>query len=181
MHPKEDRRQKTGTGRLTHFHFPDSELIVGESLADNPRVNQLIADPSYRAYLLYPADRAIELPAPDQAGPGIADLGTKRLLIFLLDATWDCAKKMYLLSPNLRALPTIKLRPRHPSRWLFKRQPGPLCLSTLEATHELLLGLEEAGLESYPDKTQLLRLFQAMQDFQVGAAATRPKRPGRPS
>ena len=61
--------------------------------------------------------------------------------------------------------------PREPSRWVIKKQPGPLCLSTIETVHELLLALEEAELERYPDKERLLAAFMAMQAYPVDRAA----------
>ena len=44
-------------------------------------------------------------------------------------------------------------------------------LSTLKATHELLLALERAGLDRYALPEQLLGLFQRMQDFQLRCAS----------
>jgi hypothetical protein len=61
--------------------------------------------------------------------------------------------------------------PRAPSRFVIKQQPHSGCLSTLEATHELLLALEGAGLDRYPFPDQLLSLFDRMQDFQLRCAA----------
>jgi hypothetical protein len=72
--------------------------------------------------------------------------------------------------------------PEAPSRYVIKQQPHPGCLSTLEATHELLLALERAGLDRYPDRNQLLDVFHRMQDFQLRCAAdtTRPGYRRRP-
>ena len=64
-------------------------------------------------------------------------------------------------------LPRLAIHPRTRSRFTIKRQPAPWCLSTLEATHELLLALDGAGLDHYPDKDRLLGAFREMQDFQV--------------
>jgi hypothetical protein len=58
-----------------------------------------------------------------------------------------------------------------PSRYVIKKQPEPGCLSTLEATHELLLALERSGLDRYPRPDQLLGLFARMQEVQLGFAA----------
>jgi hypothetical protein len=59
---------------------------------------------------------------------------------------------------------------------VIKQQPQEGCLSTLEAVHELLMTLERSGLDRYDRPTQLLEVFQRMQDFQLKCAAdlTRP-------
>jgi hypothetical protein len=63
------------------------------------------------------------------------------------------------------------------SRYVIKQQPQEGCLSTLEATHELLLALERSGLDRYPLPAQLLGLFERMQAYQIRCAAD-PARPG---
>jgi DTW domain-containing protein YfiP len=61
--------------------------------------------------------------------------------------------------------------PKATSRYIIKQQPQAGCLSTLEATHELLTVLEAAGLDRYGRPDQLLELFNKMQDFQIRCAA----------
>jgi hypothetical protein len=65
---------------------------------------------------------------------------------------------------------------------VIKQQPQEGCLSTLEAVHELLTALERSGLDRYDNPTQLLDVFQRMQDFQLKCAAdlTRPGYRRRP-
>lgn len=164
MHPMEFRREKCTTGRITCLNLANSEIIPGIGFDDNPRVRALINDPRNYAVLVYPGEDALnvtngELPA--------AALGDRRLVVFLLDATWSCAGKMLKASPGLLRLPRLMFTPRERSRFTIKRQPRAECLSTLEATHELLLALDAAGLDRYPDKTRLIAAFNAMQDFQV--------------
>src|SRR6185436_7861392 len=100
-----------------------------------------------------------------------ARLAKRRLVVFLLDATWALGRKMLRLSPCLQRLPRIMFTPTAPSRYVIKQQPHAGCLSTLEATHELLLTLERAGLDRYPLPGQLLALFERMQNFQLQCAA----------
>ena len=100
-----------------------------------------------------------------------AELGGRRLVVFLIDSTWSCARSVVRASPGLMRLPRLAFTPREKSRWVIKRQPADYCLSTLEATHELLLALEAAGLDEYPDKGRLLAAFAAMQAVQVERAA----------
>jgi DTW domain-containing protein YfiP len=98
-------------------------------------------------------------------------LQQRQLLVFLLDATWSGARKMLRLSPNLQRLPRIMFTPSAPSRFVIKQQPVDGCLSTLEATHELLVVLERLGLDRYALPEQLLGIFARMQDFQMQCAA----------
>ncbi len=167
MHPKEFKREKAGTGRLTHLCLPNSEIHMGIGFDDHEAVQALINDQKNFAVLLYPGETARNLSNGDLQA---ADLGGRTLVVFLLDATWACARKMLRLSPILQRLPRIMFTPSAPSRYVIKQQPQAGCLSTLEATHELLVTLERAGLDHYAQPTQLLGLFARMQEFQIKCA-----------
>ena len=172
MHPKEFKQEKAATGRLTHLCLAQSEIHCGIGFDEHEPVQALLRDPRNFPVLLYPGRDALDLSA-DQLTP--LDLGGRRLVVFLLDATWALARKMLKLSPSLQRLPRIRFTPAAPSRYVIKQQPHPGCLSTLEATHEVLLALTRAGLDAYPLPDQLLGLFQRMQAFQIHCASD----PGR--
>jgi DTW domain-containing protein YfiP len=167
MHPKEFKREKAGTGRLTHLCLPNSEIHMGVEFDNHGAVQSLIRDPANHAVLLYPGATARNLSNGELAP---AELGGRRLVVFLLDATWSCARKMLRLSPTLQALPRIMFTPIAPSRYIIKQQPQEGCLSTLEATHETLLALERSGLDEYKLPNQLVELFGRMQDYQIRCA-----------
>ncbi len=125
MHPKEARRQRTGTGRLTHLCLPNSEILVADQFDQHARLAELLADPERLPFLLYPDATALSpgqlsVPTPGQA-----------LLFLIVDATWSCAQKMLRRSSQLQALPRIRFSPVEPSAWVFKQQPAAYCLSTL--------------------------------------------------
>jgi DTW domain-containing protein len=164
MHPMEYRHQKCTTGRLTCLNLANSEIIPGERFDDNPRVRALMDDPGNYPVLLYPGDGAMRI--HDGSFPA-AVLGGRTLVVFLIDGTWSCARKIARQNPSLLRLPRLMIEPGAPSRFTIKRQPAAWCLSTLEATHELLLSLDAGGLDAYPDKHRLIAAFNAMQDFQV--------------
>ena len=84
---------------------------------------------------------------------------------------------MLKLSPSLQALPRVMFNASGRSRYVIKQQPQDGCLSTLEATHEVLLALQHHGLDDYPLPDQLPTLFERMQDFQIRCAAD-PSRGG---
>lgn len=174
MHPKEYKEEKAATGRLTHLCLEGSELHVGVNFDEDEAVQALLGDPALYPMLVYPGPTALNLsthPLPAEA------LGGRRLTVFLLDATWALGRKMLRLSPSLQALPKLMFTPSAPSRYVIKQQPHPSCLSTLEATHELLQVLERAGLDRYPLPDQLLGLFDRMQRYQI-ACASDPHRQG---
>ena len=173
MHPKEFKQEKAGTGRLTHLCLANSELHMGVGFDQDETVQRLISDPAHFAVLLYPGVAARNLTQGDLRPP---DLGGRRLLVFILDATWSGARKMLRLSPTLQRLPRIMFTPSAPSRYVIKQQPQAGCLSTLEATHELLISLERSGLDRYALPDQLLNLFQRMQEFQIRCAADPTRR-----
>ncbi len=168
MHPKEFKKEKANTGRLTHLALAASVIHMGIGFDEHDEVQALIGDPGNFPVLLYPGLGARNL-STGELTP--ADLGKRRLVVFLLDATWSGARKMLRLSPSLQRLPRIMFTPAGRSRYVIKQQPQDGCLSTLEATHELLLALERSGLDRYPRPAQLLDLFDRMQQFQIRCAA----------
>lgn len=174
MHPKEFKQEKAGTGRLTALSLAGSTIEMGVGFDDHPAVNRLIDDPLNFPVLLYPAVGAFNV---SEGALTTQALGNRRLVVFLLDGTWACAKKMLTESKRLQALPKLMFTPVEKSRFLIKRQPHEWCLSTLEATHQLLGALASAGLDVYPDPTALPKLFEKMQAFQIACAAD-PQRTG---
>ena len=168
MHPKEWKHEKAATGRLTHLCLAGSEIHMGIGFDGHEEVEALIADPANFPVLLYPGPTARNL---SHGGLPTEELGGRRLVVLLLDGTWSCARKMLRQSSGLQRLPRVMFTPSAPSRFIIKQQPHPDCLSTLEATHELLLALDRAGLDRYPLPAQLPDLFQRMQDFQIKCAA----------
>jgi DTW domain-containing protein len=179
MHPKEFKQEKAATGRLTRLCLTNSELLMGLSFENSDAVRSLLRDPQNHCVLLYPGRDALNLSTAG-ASPAFAamrdTLERRRLVVFLLDATWAGARKMLRLSPSLQALPRIMFMPEAPSRYVIKQQPQEGCLSTLEATHELLTVLARLGLDEYPLPDQLLEIFTKMQDFQLRCAADPSRR-----
>lgn len=167
MHPKEFKDEKANTGRLTHLCLKNSEIHMGVGFDENESVQALIHNPLNYPVLLYPGVQARNLSHGELQS---AELNDRRLTVFLLDATWSGARKMLKLSPSLQRLPRVMFTPSAPSRYVIKQQPQEGCLSTLEATHELLLSLEKSGLDRYPLPDQLLGLFKRMQDYQIQCA-----------
>lgn len=179
MHPKEFKQEKAATGRLTHLCLPNSEIVSGIAFDEHPRIQDLLGDRANLPVLLFPSLHALNLSEapPERIAQLRTGLGERSLTVFVLDATWSLSRKMLKLSPALQRLPRIMFTPSAPSRFVIKQQPAAGCLSTLEATHELLTALARAGLDEYPLPGQLPGLFERMQDFQI-RCATDPSRAG---
>lgn len=175
MHPYEFKHVKAATGRLTHLCLADSEIHMGVGFDKNEAVQALINDPKNYPVLLYPKSDARDLSKGELHAQ---DFEGRRLVVFLLDGTWRLVRHMWKESLTLQRLPKIMFSQATPSRYVIKRQPEPGCLSTLEATHELLLALDRCKLDHYALPDQLLSLFQRMQELQIGFAAE-AKRLGR--
>ena len=94
-------------------------------------------------------------------------------VLFVLDGTWACAKKMMRLSTNLHALPRLSIDVDRPSEFLTKHQPDPACLGTIEAVDRTLLTLAEQGLEDWgqAQSDALLRPFHRMIQMTMEHAA----------
>jgi len=190
MSAKEFKEEKAATGRLTHLCLPNSVIYYGKEFETHTEVRAELADPRNHCVLLYPGKEAVNLTDSEvgnESGQKAKSndpmeelrrtLERKRLVVFVLDATWGGARKLLRVSPCLQRLPRVMFTPSAPSRYVIKQQPQDGCLSTLEAVHELLLVLERHGLDRYERPEQLLGLFKKMQDYQIACAAD-PGRPG---
>jgi DTW domain-containing protein YfiP len=164
MHPMEAKKEKVGTGRLTHASLPNSEIIMGIDFTKDPRVNELINDDSKSCFVMYPGAQAINISSEKFE----FNQSKKELVVFIIDATWPCAKKMMKLSLNLLDLPRLCFNPEVKSRFAIKQQPMDYCLSTIESVHYFLSALEKQGLEKlHGIQENLLGTLKALVDYQL--------------
>ena len=143
MHPKEFKKVKNNTGRFTHLSLKNSELFVGVDFSAHKRVNEILSE--YDSYILYPSKGAIDL-AKEQLRP------KKKLALFLIDATWSCAKSIFIASKNLQTLPHISFSTQKTSQYQIKQQPQSNFLSTIETMQVVLELLVKQGLEDIQKK-----------------------------
>jgi DTW domain-containing protein YfiP len=168
MHPKEYKREKAATGRLTHLCLKNSEIHMGTDFDDHEAVQERIHDKRYSPMLLYPGRDSSTVSEAAVSGTHLRD---RQLLVILLDGTWRAARTMFNRSRTLQRLPRLGIVPEEKSRYRIKKQPHDWCLSTMEAAHELLLALEKAGLDTYAQPGQMLELFARMQQYQMSCRA----------
>lgn len=171
MHPKEARKQKSGTGRLCHLALKNSRLHVGVDFTGDREVCALIEDPEYTSVLLFPTSEAVNL---SEEGYRSLTGECGKLQIFVVDGTWPLAGKILKLSENLRALPAVSFTPRQPSNFKFKKQPQVEYISTLESIQLLLELGQEQGIEAVDenDLKQLPEVFDRLVEIQLQGADT---------
>ena len=142
MHPKEAKRNRTGTGRIAHAGLIDSEILVGIDFTKNGRLCELLADERYFPVLLYPDENAW---TAKKEGFKV-QIGEKKLLAIIIDSTWFCSKKMIRLSSNIMALPKLSFANSYRSIYTFKKEPSEECISTIETCYYLIKELQEAEI-----------------------------------
>lgn len=167
IHPIE-RRRRIATGRMTHLCLENSDLIIGEDYSHEARVNAILQDSAYHSVMLYPGVGSTDISQMKaEERPQIFPSG-KKLAIFVIDGTWNTARKM-VRSSNLRDLPRICFTPSAPSTFRVRKQPKEGCVSTIEAVHETieLLG-EPYGFEVSERKhDNLLFVFDQLVETQL--------------
>ena len=164
MHTKEARKQKTGTARLAKLCLTNAELLIGTDFTRDERVNSLLQDPSYNPFVLYPGPKAVNFKTP---GTELLSEG-KTLLVFVIDGTWECAKRLLYRSKNISALPRLSFSRSYFSKFAIKKQPMEHCVSTIEALYYLCQEAEEAGYEHLNAQSgNLMAVFQKLVDTQI--------------
>ncbi|MBT4790762.1 MAG: DTW domain-containing protein [Halobacteriovoraceae bacterium] len=159
MHPLEAKPSQIGTGRMSHIALINSHLIIDTDFDQNQEFLKLLKLQEYNPYLLYPGDKSLKI--DDETSPAIPS--NKKLLIFILDGTWPCAKKMMKKTTKLHQLPKISFSTQLESQFSIKHQPAKYCLSTIESVHYLLGALEKHEIEKIAPK-QKASLLNALNE-----------------
>jgi DTW domain-containing protein YfiP len=175
IHPIEQRRQ-IATGRMAHLSLENSILIPGDDYSQDAQVNRLIADAKNHCVILFPGPAAANLTALTESARADLFPVAKKLVIFVIDGTWNTARKTMHLSEILKQLPRICFSPSVPSQFQVRRQPAPECYSTIEAIHHTIeLLAPSLGLPARDrSHDQLLKTFKWMVDTQLAAYAVTP-------
>ena len=166
MHPKEAKRQRTGTGNLAHISLKDSEIIVGLDFSKNERLMSLLNNPEYYAVLMYPGENAWTARNEKLK----ETLKGRKLLVIILDATWFCSKKMIEHNPFLLELPRISFYGNYTSIFTFKHEPKPEYISTIECCYYFIKEMQDNGLaDKNVNPEPLMNVFKEMIKFQLRA------------
>lgn len=173
MHPMEFKKEKVGTGRFSHLILKNSEIIVDIGFDENKRFQEILNDPDYESYLLYPGFETIDL-GTDR----LKETVKKKAQFIVIDGTWPCAKKMMKLTTTLHHIPRVSFTSDRVSEFKVKHQPMPGCLSTVESIHQVLLDLNRMGMEESKDSHEnLMEVFRYTVNQQIELAQD-PNRQG---
>ena len=105
MHPKEAKKNKTGTGRLTHLCLNNSEILIGEHFDNHPRFQEILKSPTYTHFILYPGVGAHNI----SNTPLTVNFLEKPPLIFIIDAIPCCFRIYCTVTPWTYGSVTIPL------------------------------------------------------------------------
>lgn len=168
MHPREFKRQRTGTGRVTRLSLINSEILVGVDFSEHARLNAILQSATHLPMLLFPGEGSLDA-GSDEFRIAVGD---KIPMVIILDATWASARKMLRSSPNLAALPRVSFALTTTSRFAIKHQPRDFCLSTIEAAYRTLDALDNSGFENLQGRhNALMHTLDQIVEFQLRCAA----------
>ncbi|MDE1315033.1 DTW domain-containing protein [Vibrio aestuarianus] len=155
QHPTEEHRPM-GTARILDLSLANSMCLVGEDFSQHKQLNALLSEPDIMHYVLYPSD------VSRCASELSTLLPVKKIRLILLDGTWKKAYKMWQLSCNLHALPSVHLPKDLVGNYRIRKAPSENSLSTVEAGYHILSLLE-------PERNfqPLMTAFEQMIEFQI--------------
>lgn len=162
MHPKEYRKTKNGTGHFTNKSLNNSEIFIGINFTNHAKINEILNDNKNECYILYPGQDSIKL--------NEEKINTeKNIVLFIIDSTWACSKKMLRESKNLDNLKRVSFQSSRISEFKIKEQPASYCLSTIESTQYILELLNSHKLENLSnDEIQsFIKPFKEMVNYQL--------------
>lgn len=161
IHPIE-RRRRIATGRMAHLCLENSELIIGLDYTEDVRVNKILKDPQYQAFVLYPGRNSLNITDMPSIEKSKIFSKEKTPVIFVIDGTWNTARKTMRLSQNLNQLPRVCFTPPYQSQFRLRKQPRKECVSTIEAIHHFI-----DLLDINVDHKNLIYVFDKMVEKQL--------------
>jgi DTW domain-containing protein YfiP len=163
MHPKEFKKTKNGTGHFTHLSLNNSKIFIGIDFNNHIEINTILEDINNDCFVLYPAKDSISLNKQS------IKQNNKNIVVFIIDSTWPCSKKILAVSKNIAKLPKISFEHNRLSQFKIKIQPNKYCLSTIESTQVILELLTQHNIENITQKQLKLftKPFDEMVKYQV--------------
>lgn len=162
MHPKEYRKTKNGTGHFTNNSLVNSDIYIGIDFSKHKQINQILNDEENECFILYPDKDSIKL--------NTQSIKTnKNIVLFIIDSTWPCSKKILRQSTNLKNLKRVSFESSKLSNFKIKTQPADYCLSTIESTQYILELLNNHKIENIKEDEiiNFTKPFEEMVNYQL--------------
>jgi DTW domain-containing protein YfiP len=162
MHPKEYRKTKNGTGHFTNKSLLNSTMFIGINFSKHKQINQILNDEKNECFILYPDKNSIKL--------NTQSIKTnKNIVLFIIDSTWPCSKKILRQSINLKNLNRVSFESNKLSNFKIKTQPADYCLSTIESTQYILELLNSHKIENLKEDEiiNFTKPFEEMVNYQL--------------
>lgn len=158
QHPDE-RRVNKGTAIIAKLSLKNYQCWQGEDFSSHKALNGLINSSANSIAVVYPSEESVSI------NEYLKCEGKERSIehLIFIDATWRKAKKIWSLSTNLHALPSIKLDAANISNYRIRKVPADGYLSTIEAVTQCLSDFDGQNKKYQP----LLDVFDSMIDYQI--------------
>jgi DTW domain-containing protein len=127
MHDTEPLKP-SNTGWLIADVVSDTWAFGWQRTQVDPRLLQLLADPSWQPLVVFPGEYA----APERVVTQVMPISGKRPLFIVIDATWIEARKMFRKSPYLEGFPVLSIQPEALSHYQLRRSTRSEHLCTAE-------------------------------------------------
>jgi DTW domain-containing protein YfiP len=166
MHPKEFRKTKNGTGHFTHLSLSNSKIFIGIDFTNHDEINSILNADQNNCFVLYPHKNSIKL------NRQTIQKENKKNVLFIIDSTWPCSRKILACSKNIKDLPKVSFIHTKTSQFKIKTQPNEYCLSTMESTLCILELLNTHKIETInkDEFKSFLKPFEKMVEYQVSCA-----------
>ena len=159
-----EARSTIGTARILRRFARDARVLPGRTaeFEAHPELEGRIATPGWASAVLFPSPGALDLSrcSPEDARsvftPGL------RPHVVVVDGTWNKASGILRRCRALAGLPRIAFTPDRESSYLIRKQPRPVCWSTLEATVEVIDRLDRLGVAPAPPGRAHHKLLDAL-------------------
>ena len=136
QHPNEHKRQ-IRTAKMLENGLENCQIFVRRKIKDVDKEEDRL-----KHWLKHPGAHVL-FPKEDAKTPQELVKCDEKIVLIVLDGTWDEAKKMYNWSPILQTLPKMKLDLNVKSLYVVKTQPNDKCLSTVECVAYAVSQLEQ--------------------------------------
>jgi len=161
---RDEARRTIATGRMAHLCVSNSRFFEGTNFTNHEPVNAILRNPANHCVVLYPGTNSVDIskvPAEKRRALFPPD---KQLVVFVIDGTWAQARRIKRLSLNLTPVPLVGFTPPRLSTFRVRKQPHPVCFSTIEAIHYFIELLEAPPSGAHEN---LLEVFNAMVEQQI--------------